>query len=244
MLRPFFSFYGGKWRAAPHYPVPKFDTIVEPFAGAAGYSVRHAERRIILIDADPIICGLWRYLIGVSSAEILRLPVDVQHVDDLGAAVPEEAKHLIGWWFNKGTSAPRKTPSRWMRESARPGGSKPSSWWGPEIRDRIARQVEHIRHWRVIEGDYTVAPNIAATWFVDPPYEKAGRLYRVKFKKHKELGCWARKRKGQVIVCENEGAEWLPFQPFMWIRSSSGKHGKTYSTEAIWTNDSEQFEEL
>jgi hypothetical protein len=32
-LRPFFSFYGGKWRIARHYPTPKYDIIIEPFAG-------------------------------------------------------------------------------------------------------------------------------------------------------------------------------------------------------------------
>ena len=31
-IRPFFGFYGGKWRDAPkYYPVPEHDTIVEPF---------------------------------------------------------------------------------------------------------------------------------------------------------------------------------------------------------------------
>lgn len=44
-LKPFFTFYGGKWRAAPHYAPPEFATIVEPFAGAAGYSVRHHTKR-------------------------------------------------------------------------------------------------------------------------------------------------------------------------------------------------------
>jgi len=34
MLKPFWQYYGGKWRAAPHYPKPRHDTIVEPFAGA------------------------------------------------------------------------------------------------------------------------------------------------------------------------------------------------------------------
>lgn len=29
-LKPFFYFYGGKWRAAPKYPRPEHDFIVEP----------------------------------------------------------------------------------------------------------------------------------------------------------------------------------------------------------------------
>lgn len=39
-LKPFWRYYGGKYRAAPRYPVPLHRTIVEPFAGAAGYSLR------------------------------------------------------------------------------------------------------------------------------------------------------------------------------------------------------------
>jgi site-specific DNA-adenine methylase len=34
-LRPFFTFYGGKWRAAPFYDAPTHGHIVEPFAGSA-----------------------------------------------------------------------------------------------------------------------------------------------------------------------------------------------------------------
>jgi hypothetical protein len=35
-----------------------------------------------------------------------------------------------------------------------------SSFWGAYARDRIAAQVPAIRHWRVVEGDYTEAPDI------------------------------------------------------------------------------------
>ena len=54
MLRPFFNFYGGKWRAAPHYPAPRYARVVEPFAGAAGYSTRHHDRDIVLDRIDPM----------------------------------------------------------------------------------------------------------------------------------------------------------------------------------------------
>ena len=42
---PFFCFYGGKWRAAPHYPRPAFTSVVEPFASAAGYATRFENGR-------------------------------------------------------------------------------------------------------------------------------------------------------------------------------------------------------
>lgn len=44
ILRPFFTYFGAKWRAAPHYPPPTHPTVIEPFAGAAGYALRHHTR--------------------------------------------------------------------------------------------------------------------------------------------------------------------------------------------------------
>jgi site-specific DNA-adenine methylase len=62
-LRPFLRYYGGKWSLAPSYPEPRFATIIEPFAGAAGYSLRYADRRVTLVEKYPVIAGIWRYLI-------------------------------------------------------------------------------------------------------------------------------------------------------------------------------------
>ena len=75
-LRPFFGFYGGKWRDAPkHYPAPLHDSIVEPFAGSAGYSVRYPTRNVILGERDPVIYGVWDYLIHVPAREIIPAPM-------------------------------------------------------------------------------------------------------------------------------------------------------------------------
>lgn len=43
-LKPFFTYFGGKYRIAPRYPKPQYNTIIEPFAGSAGYSLRYPER--------------------------------------------------------------------------------------------------------------------------------------------------------------------------------------------------------
>ncbi len=235
-LRPFFTFYGGKWRAAPRYPAPQHRTIVEPFAGSAGYSLRYADRRVILVDRDPIIAATWRYLIGVTSKEILSLPdIEVgQTVDDLN--VCQEARLLIGWWLNPGCSSPCKRAGAWMR-----GGTHAHRvcFWGPLVRQRIAEQVPHIRHWRIFEDDYEDAPDIEATWFVDPPYRGAGKHYRVGHNvlNYEALGLWCYTRRGQVIVCEQESARWLPFRSFGACRSNKANSGRTTSAEAIWTNE-------
>jgi len=232
MLNPFFCFYGGKWRAAPHYPEPRYRRIIEPFAGAAGYSTRHHERDIVLVERDPIIAGLWRWLIGATADEILTLPLEIPTtVRDLGLAPGPSA--LIGFWCNKGNTAPRQSPTTWMRQ-----GLRPDSFWGVQVRARIAAQVSAIKHWTVIEGDYTDAPTDEATYFVDPPYaNEAGSHYRKKFKGHAALGDWCRSRPGQVIACENDGATWLPFRHFRDIKSNTRKHGKGKSAEAVWLSD-------
>ena len=239
-LLPFFTYYGGKWRVAPRYPGPRHRQIVEPFAGSAGYALRYADREVLLCDADPVLAGLWRYLISVTPGEILRLPDlrDGETVDAL--AVPQEARWLIGFWLNKGAAAPRKTPSRWMRDGLRPG-----SYWGQKIRERIASQVEKIRHWRVYDTDYRCAEiDLPATYFVDPPYANAaGRYYRKNAISYLELGDWCRGLRGQVIVCENDGAAWLPFRPFHAAKAREGRGGGRVSYEAIWTNQEESRNE-
>lgn len=229
-LRPFFCYYGGKWRAAPKYPAPDYNTIVEPFAGAAGYATRYADRKVVLVERDPIIAGLWQYLTRATVAEILRLPdmpLDGSTVDDLD--VCQEARWLIGFWLNKGSNGPRKSPSSWMRQ-----GIRPKSFWGQDIRTLIASQVDRIRHWTVIEGSYEEAPDVTATWFVDPPYQGAGRHYRCADLDFAALGAWCMTRPGQAIVCENVGADWLPFVPFARIKSNESKRGKGVSLEAVF----------
>lgn len=234
-LRPFFCYYGGKWRAAPKYPLPEHNTIVEPFAGAAGYATRYADRNVVLVERDPVVAGLWRYLIGATVTEILSLPdvpLDGSSVDDLD--VCQEARWLIGFWLNKGASRPMKTPAAWMRS-----GIRPNSFWGKEIRLRVASQVDRIRHWQVIEGSYEEAPDVTATWFVDPPYQAAGKHYRCSEVDFSALGTWCMTRPGQAIVCENVGADWLPFVPFARIKSNESKHGKGVSLEAVFVRNHE-----
>ena len=174
-LRPFFCFYGGKWRDTPrHYPAPRYDHIIEPFAGSAGYSLRYPDRQVTLYDLDPVIVGVWSYLLRVSVAEILALP-DVPMdgtVEAVGGC--QEARWLAGFWLNKGVSGPRSAPSAWMKQGHRPG-----AFWGPRVRQTIASQLEAIRHWKIVPGSYQDAPPLNATWFVDPPYQgAAGQHYR------------------------------------------------------------------
>jgi len=229
-LRPFFCYYGGKWRCAKNYPFPVEDTIIEPFAGAAGYSTRHPHKKVILVDKYDKVIALWQYLIRVSEDEILSIPSSVQHTDELAV---EEQKHLVGFWMNKGTCSPRKSPSSWMR-----GKTCPDNFWGDAVKKTIASQVQFIRHWKAKLGGYEYLENKRATWFIDPPYQgRDGQHYRHNSVDYKTLSGFAQTREGQVIVCEQEGADWLPFNKFMTIKTNPSKRGSGRCHEVIWTND-------
>lgn len=234
-LRPFFGYYGGKWRDVPkYYPAPTHDTIVEPFAGSAGYALRYADRNVILCEIDPILAAVWGYLIKVSAEEILAIP-DLkadETVDDLKA--PQEAKWLVGLWLNRGVSRPRKSPSKWMRDGIRPG-----SFWGKRVRETIASQVEFIRHWKIYNCSYADLPfSGRATWFVDPPYQVAGQHYQFGSKQidYFDLAAWCESRPGQVIVCENKGATWLPFEE---LAETKTTRANRRSREVVWTTESD-----
>lgn len=242
-MKPFFTFFGGKYRAAKRYPAPQYGTIVEPFAGSAGFSVRHyhPDIKVILNDLDETIAGTWEYLIQATSEEILSLPLydgTWETLDDLN--IPQEQKWLIGWHMNKGTSRPSKSPSKWMRTTDVLG----ENYWGPGLRARIARQVPLIKHWEIRHGSYEELPDIPATWFVDPPYMVAGKGYRMNNVDYKHLGQWSQQRSGQVIVCENAGADWLPFVPFGNIKGTSGAGRTGVSKEVIWTKGDELVSHL
>jgi hypothetical protein len=231
-LRPFLSYYGGKWATARLYPRPEHDRIIEPFAGSAGYALSYPERDVLLVDKSPAVAGTWDYLIRTPADEIRRLPLlePGEHVDTL--QVCQEARWLIGWWLNKGAAMPHKTLSAWARDPR-----YASQFWGERIRERIASQVDAIRHWRVLCAEHEDIPDQVATWFVDPPYNNAaGVRYPFSDLDYPRVGDWCRSRAGQVIVCENLGADWLPFA-FLAHAKATTKNGQDRrSAEVIWTN--------
>jgi len=141
-LKPFFTFYGGKWRAAPLYDKPEHKTVVEPFAGSAGYSMRYPWLDVVLVERDPLIAATWRYLIRVTPDEILSLPdIEVgQTTDDLDVA--PGARLLIRWRCNGRSATAKKSLGFWARNRKEAGGS---GWktagqlnWGTRVRERIA----------------------------------------------------------------------------------------------------------
>lgn len=208
-----FYYYGGKKRLAKRYMFPLYQTIIEPFAGAAGYAMHWRDRDVILIDKDKRICDLWEYLIMADPQEILSLPLvkPGERADAFGLTQVQE--DLIRYYAAPG---------------ARMGMvAQPFSKWHERKRAQVAQLVTEIRHWRVVRGSYEDAPDVEATWFIDPPYQFGGEEYRESNKNLDYAGLleWVNARRGQVIVCENDQNTWLPAHaPIAKNRNVAGKH--------------------
>jgi site-specific DNA-adenine methylase len=229
MLRPFFSYFGSKYRLGKFYPEPKYDTIIEPFAGAAGYSLRYPHKKVMLYDNYEPVVALWEYLFKVEEEEILAMPLDnkgfafcKEHpIDDCDIA--PEAKTLLGFWLTESQTYASRYPLSKSR-----GGA-----WSERKRTLIASQLEHIRHWRVEHKSYEeIDSNQECTWFVDPPYCQAGKRYVRSAIDYQHLGEWCKNRQGQTIVCEQNGADWLDFSVLKKTTNASNKEYK----EVVWIN--------
>jgi site-specific DNA-adenine methylase len=232
--RPFFKYAGSKWLLSKHYPAPRHDVIIEPFAGSACYGTRHHERQVVLVDLNPDVVEIWRYLQRTNPHDIARLPADeLREGDDLrNLSIPQGAKLLIRAWQRVGTST-CWTVSAW--------NNKPGQW-SARTRDHVAANVEKIKHWMIWWADYrSILRDQTATWFFDPPYQGLP-LYGSKSMDYIALAHEIQACRGQVIVCEQAKATWLPFRPFR--ATATGRRGtnkdgsvRAPTREGIWTHD-------
>lgn len=218
-----FSYYGSKSKIVDYYPPPKHGKIIEPFAGSARYSLKWFDRDVLLVDKYPVIVDVWHYLQAASKQDILGLPrmKSGDSVDNYpGLSDPE--KYLLGFLIAAGVSTP-----------ARNVASFEGIGMNRKAIEKIASNLFKIRHWKIIQGDYREIENQSACWFIDPPYQNGGEHYKMSSRKLDFMGLadWCKSRTGQVMVCENTKANWLPFRP---VTEMVGSQHTT--TEAIWTN--------
>ena len=224
------SYYGSKSKMVDFYPRPKFDILIEPFAGCAKYSLKHFEKQVMIVDKYKVLIDVWKYLQQATEQDILKLPrlkrgesiKDHQYLSEV-------EQNFLGFLVCNGLESPRMNVS---------------SFEGVNVeRDlkRIAKTLFKIRHWKIIEGSYEDIENLEATWFIDPPYEFGGHEYKCSNKNidFDKLAEWCKERNGQAIVCENTKATWLPFKP---MKEMQGTMFKT--TEAIWSNIPTNFDNV
>jgi hypothetical protein len=219
-----FSYYGSKRLLAHYYADPRHDLIVEPFAGSAGYSL-HGDRwqkDVLLLDRDTRLVGVWDWLIGEATrATILALPeLRVGETSTEFLSIASVATRTVN---SLGTAV--VTPSM------------VAAW--EESRSHLAADISKIKHWHVRSGEYTDAPDVAATWFVDPPYEGFvgdGYVHGSPGLDYTRLAAWIRARAGQALACESGVAGYLPFEP---LRVGTDDPGDAHA-EFIWSNHTER----
>lgn len=221
-----FSYFGSKYWLVKYYPPPRYNLIIEPFAGSAQYAFRYADHKVILIEKNEHVVRLWKWLQKAKPKDILKLPL-FNPGDEIKYHIPE-ARDLIAMSMNPGTTPPG-------RNYAGSFYNLRQSW--ERKRNKIAASLDAIRHWNILLGDYREIRNYNATWFIDPPYQNKPRnyhQYRIQDEDYTELASWSRSRKGQAIVCEHEGANWLPFRA---LHTSGQSQTNRPQKETIWTND-------
>jgi len=205
-----FTYYGTKKKISKYYPNPKFDIIIEPFAGAAMYSLygNNWEKNVILYDKYDKVFLAWDYLINDALlSDITNLPnlTEGLNLNDLNLSDKEIA--LLGFYANPSSAVPKKTVTQRGEKS-----------WGRH-KKYLMDNLYKVKHWKIYNDTYVNIPNTIATWYIDPPYQFGGQHYHSsasnKHINYDELRDWVGNRNGEVIVCENDKADWLNFTPLV-----------------------------
>lgn len=221
------SYYGSKSKIAKMYPKPKYPLVIEPFAGAAWYSIHNKADNVVVNDLNKTIYGIWEWFIREASEEILYrysnlyLGADLRLLD-----LPDPLRQFLGFCANRGCASPANIVQKWSCQVKRRPG------WASTVNYQVMRAISLlplVRGWTARNTNYLDMPDVEATWFIDPPYQVGGEYYPEHGLNYAELAEWVKSRKGQVIVCENSGATWLDFAPLTEIR---GQRKKT--SEVIW----------
>lgn len=233
-IGPLFKWFGSKWQSAKRYPKPKFDTIFEPFAGGAGYSLNHCEKKIFIYDTDPNLKTLWKWLIKeATEKDVLSIPINLPvgtNIQTIGLS--EGQQQLLKHWQRTNNVGDCWTVSPW--------GNKPGQWTA-NTRSRVAEEIHAIKHWNFGKFNYTGS---TATFFVDPPYQfnyryRTGKRFDF-IKLAQEISILANNG-NQIIVCEAIGKngvpDWLPFvENHQSVTSRRKANQSHHSKELIWTS--------
>ena len=240
-MRPFFSYYGSKYLGARRYGPPRRDIVVEPFAGSACYATYWGVRKARLYDLSEDVCAAWDWLINCSVEDILAVPAPIRSNEEW-LALPDGPRQVVFWRSGYADAKVGKVLKPWYLEWARTGkrtnayasGCR-NLFWGEEKRAELAAAKPGIAEWTVDRLSYRDIPIDEAHYFVDPPYQgKPGRAYPHNEIDYPDLADWVRSLPGSVDVCENEGADWLPFVP---LYATTSMRGRNRTREVVWRNE-------
>ena len=211
-----FYYYGRKKKIASYYPLPNCSSIVEPFAGSAAYSM-HGEnwkKDVILVEKDKKVAEIWKWIINdATSNNILSFP-DLQVGEK-----SSEFLHIVH----------AVTKQAFTYKTIKVTQILANNW--KTSKKYMASNVHKVKHWKIICDDYKNSPNIEATWFIDPPYKGSpglGYKQSSAMIDYNDLSSWTKERKGEVIFCEGESGDYLPFRPLTNVNGVAGKKNKEY----------------
>jgi hypothetical protein len=231
---PLFKWFGSKWLSSRLLPAPEHCQVFEPFAGSAGYSLRHHDRKVTICERDPHLFNLWTWLIeGATETAIREIPLGLKEGTDIRqVGLSDGQSLLLKTWQRTNNVGDCWTISPW--------GNKPGQWTA-NTRARVSEEFLAVKHWRVErDGFDAITRGDSGTWLIDPPYQ-FNYQYRGSPLDYVRLAALVQSLSGQVIVCEaacqKTGAlpTWLPFEFFGSRITSRRKVGNNHhSKELIW----------
>lgn len=228
-----FYYYGAKNTLARYYQSPMYDTIIEPFAGSAAYSCYHlmkdGDLKCILYDKDDDVAHTWDFLLNCSENDIINYKT------------PNIGEYAYEFLIKTCTVSNATSKCIKMKYTERLDRVF-------QIQKRRLLKFRNIRHRiKFIHDDYNSCDNLHATWFIDPPYQIINKESSSIFQNGNgysktcnsdninfvALAEFCLERNGQTIVCEKEGADWLPFQ---FLKTNKTSLNKIYN-EMVWVNE-------
>lgn len=240
-IGPLLKWYGSKWSASRRgrYPQPIGDTVVEPYAGGAGYSLCFADRCVVLAESDGNLFALWHWLIHHATESAIReIPIGVPAGYDIrGLGLSDGQALLLKHWQRTNNVGDCWTTSPW--------GHLPGQWTA-NTRARVAEQSQAIKHWQIVKPGAVKWSLDGATYFIDPPY-----LYNYRYRSSSAFDFAALAQlvaripaTSLAICCEatdkKTGAvpEYLPFQrSHSQVTSRRKKTQSHHSDECIYVKE-------
>lgn len=229
-----FYYYGSKTLLAKYYPEPKSKEIIEPFAGSGAYSIYHLLKdksiKSTLIEKDKRVVETWKNVLSMNVSDIQNYPTP---------KIGEQTSDFLIMTCSVSNAVSKCKSMKYTERLAKVFNIQ---------KNRLVKYIKIKDRIEIIHGDFSECENRDATWFIDPPYQITNNVNKgtvfangdgygiglgasdIDFQM---LSKWAKSRKGQVIVCEKIGANWLPFRVLKDGKTSMGKNYK----EMIWTNE-------
>ena len=202
LIPTMFSYYGGKGQKVQWYPAPRFERVIEPFCGSARYACSYYARDVWINELYVPVYRIWKWIQQASWADVQALPdltvgEDLRDYKQLG----EDERMLLGFCVGRG----RSTPGNVLTDRANQCRGAIKS-----LKMGLRCLVGRINHWKITNHSYARLPNLAGTWFIDPPYQFGAEHYPCSTIDYPALLRWTKQRRGEAIVCENSKNTWLP----------------------------------